>query len=591
MACRNFNDFYDIVGLPKEALKIYYDFESFDGSLVPSVSGASGQYSGIYSSTDVEASGGESFFTGQHISVCNSEDFSAPSWSMMFLYQKSGCNDAILFSNLHEREIGGFDVNAGFVVGLTASNRLFFESYGPNGPILKVSEKILPQKNSLTISYSNNNLSFFFYDPTDYSVSSENFFLDGRFMFASSGWYIGDAVNPPSYFSGHPFFGSLDEFVYIEKALTPVEVKYLNSGFISNLITGGIFVETHTSIDITGYEAQQIAVGSGITGASVVLAGTVCDACGNTKKLFRYSDLYGTLYKSAFVPLSGEIEITTTGEILPQYIVDRTFCATFGFDGINYQQNITQDDVSDFIYYDDENVSLSNNLAEYDIAKRKFSLASSPGQNLINVFLNGVGQLPSGYIVTGDIYSSGLFLSGDYFLEGASIESNSGFEKDDGLVYDIVSSTGGYTRKSILNFCHKSGDNHFIQTNENELWFFNGQKLKRGSQSEVRDENADYFLSGDFLAFDSQTDFNCGETGLLFSMLIESGSIQTTGKFSSLLTPTKFMPEKTMLWLNGLRQTINKDYLEISKVDLLDGSGTFENDGFTVYNNGEEIEV
>lgn len=211
------NFFYQELGISKDAWKIFYDFQP-SGSVIPSLSGAQFLYSGIPSMPTTGV------FSGQNISISNSNELNSDDWTMAFVFEKFNNQDQILFSNYHG------PLNSGFAVGVNSANHLYVETYSNEGPKLYETNIDLATRNATFISKSNNNLEFGCFDFNSKTIDSNTFLLDANSFLPSDRWYLGAAINPPSYFSGNPLRGRMELFTYITGHIFPYQKIALFSG-------------------------------------------------------------------------------------------------------------------------------------------------------------------------------------------------------------------------------------------------------------------------------------------------------------------------------------------------------------------------
>jgi hypothetical protein len=224
MSVEGFNYFYNDLGLQSGAYKIFYDMRS-GGNIIPSLPLANPSYSGIFSSNFFGT------FTGQNLEIKNSTDLASDSWTMFFVFARSGVKDGILFSNYHGNN------PSGFVIGVDSRERLYLESYGQNGPTFYTSSNSLFSKNAVAINKNYNNISINYFDCASSGVVSDVFSTNNAFNY-NSGWNIGNAINPPPFFSGNSFNGSIDYYAYVNTGLFPYEITKLFSGLLIDKVPG-----------------------------------------------------------------------------------------------------------------------------------------------------------------------------------------------------------------------------------------------------------------------------------------------------------------------------------------------------------------
>lgn len=234
-----------------------------------------------------------------------------------FVYQKRSSHGGILFSNLQ-----GDVIKSGFAVGINDSNRLFFESYNNNGPIVFTSNTVISDKNALAVTLSTNNLAFSYYDYNTRQLERESFSLNTEFVLPSNDWYLGGS----DYTSGiglPNYHGFLDGFLYLSESLSESNLERLLSGLytypvIEPAVTGQI------QGTITGFDVQVVQVpflsGYLNSGVSVLEQG-------QPSPLYGYNETTGTVG-------SGEFLI---GKLLDRFSVEY-FCQDSNSDIFEYIQ-------------------------------------------------------------------------------------------------------------------------------------------------------------------------------------------------------------------------------------------------------------
>ena len=117
--------------IDSSSLKIFYDFNHFDGDYVQSTRPApSGTYSGqVFGSMAEFANAthtGEGFFNNNnYIKIENAEEIFSNDFTFLFSCSKTDNSNATIFSSL-----GGYtNPTSGFALGISNSNRLYFQNY------------------------------------------------------------------------------------------------------------------------------------------------------------------------------------------------------------------------------------------------------------------------------------------------------------------------------------------------------------------------------------------------------------------------------------------------------------------------------
>lgn len=226
------NQFYNLLSLDPSLFKVYYDFTGAAGATIPSVSGGKPLFSGAFSA-GTNSSG---HFTGQNVRITNETGLFSSDWTMFFVYEKTDSSHGVLFSNYH-----GEAVKSGFAIGVNDANKLYFETFSATGPRVAECDLGLGAKNAVAVTKAGNGIYFSLFDWNSRKVEAESFNIDSSFILNTTRWYLGDAVNPPSYFSGRAFRGYMSSFCYFNNSLMPYQIERLFSGFFTQTPDSGIF--------------------------------------------------------------------------------------------------------------------------------------------------------------------------------------------------------------------------------------------------------------------------------------------------------------------------------------------------------------
>lgn len=253
---------------------------------------------------------------------------------------------------------------------------------------------------------------------------------------------------------------------------------------------------------------------------------------------------------------------------LEDYTFNSGYIFTFGMDGVAYTGNITNSDFSvltTFPYSNDK--TNINKVGRIDRSKGYYLLDKSYALQDINLYENGIALYGSGFGISGDIYNQQVFLSGDFALTGSYVIPPDNPADTDYIVYDNIynyrdyfSVPHGYDSIGIDKYLP------FIDFTKRDL-YLNGVKLSSG---------IDYFtnlVEGKLL---TRMNGNITDiSGEIFSLPFDTDlQLHYTGNFNSFLT-NKFAKGTSMLWANGVRQTLNGDYIEIGSNSLLTGQRSF----------------
>ena len=218
MSVQGLNFFYNQLNIPTDAWKIFYTLNS-SGGFIPSISGANSIYTGI---PTLPTTG---VFSGQNVYISNNTQLNANNWTMMFVFEKFDTKEGVLFSNYH-----GNNIKSGFAVGVNSANRLYLETYGDNGPDVHEADINLATRNAMSVSKIDNKIEFSYFDFNSKKIYSDSFFASDNSFLPSNNWYLGNTINPPSYFSGNPFNGKIEIFTYMTGSIFPPQKIGLFSG-------------------------------------------------------------------------------------------------------------------------------------------------------------------------------------------------------------------------------------------------------------------------------------------------------------------------------------------------------------------------
>jgi hypothetical protein len=407
----------------------------------------------------------------------------------------------------------------------------------------------------------------------------------------------------------------------------------LYSGFYSSVISGGIsgtgyFCENISTItgsgvilgtEVTGYITEltystgyvptgyfesgySYFVGTGITGYENKFIGNVEDACGFSNPVYVRSPLTGNIYASGttgvytglfqvitpiytnreltgiltgevFVPIDVSVCSLSTGYYPDSLYIDSGFISSLGFDGVYSFNNYSSGDYFEAYFNTGSFYNNINLKPTYDSTIFDYKIPQSDIGSGINTFFNN-GQLllESGWSSYQSGYSTLYNISGDIFLDNDIIRSNGYSEIDDDLIYDHhIKFNNSYS--AITNVLEKTGwvsgaaytgFGTSPATIKPDLYFLDGIKLLSG------EDYANTLSSG--LRFKFDIPISSVLTRVIDNF-ISSGSVYTTGSNNLIkLNNGKFCNNSSQLYMNGLRQLIDYDYIEISKFEILTGS-------------------
>lgn len=378
-------------------------------------------------------------------------------------------------------------------------------------------------------------------------------------------------------------------------------------------VTGYITELTYSTGYVpTGYfeSGYSYFVGTGVTGYENKFIGNVQDACGFSNPVYVRSPLTGNIYASGttgvytgllqvitpiytnreltgiltgevFVPIDVSVCSLSTGYYPDSLYVDSGFISSLGFDGVYSFNNYSSGDYFEAYFNTGSFYNNINLKPTYDSTIFDYKVPQSDIGSGVNTFFNN-GQLllESGWSSYQSGYSTLYNITGDIFLDNDIIRSNGYNEIDDDLVYDHHIKLTGYPGGpivlpyapiiNVLSTGWASGVNYtgFPPPSFGlilpDLYFLNGIKLLSG------EDYNNTTLSGLRFKFDIPT--SSVLTKVIYSFISNDGVYMTGVNNLIRLNTGKFCNNSSQLYMNGLRQLIDYDYIEISKFDILTGS-------------------
>lgn len=547
-----------------------YFFTGWTGNAnIPSLSFANTIYSGTISNTgNFYRNSGSGFFDGNTIiTVNNASGLAANTWTMVIDYEMSGNQNSILFSNYTSGSI-----NSGWVLGISNLCSPYIEYYSNNGPQIYISNNTWGQKNTIFVTKTNNYINIDYLNYNTKLLESEQFIVDDTYFQPSNNWLIGGHTGAPSYFSGDKYKGHMDSFLYYAPALLPYQKLSISSGFYNDIYNSTSVVTTGYSYLVTGQTTGLVPIFSGTTGNANEFYNYLTGPCNNITAVYTTTGLTGIIYDISFVPLTQTIINLFTGSSGGGIIENTGFSISHGLSNVSYIKNIDYQDITELYYFPQSSNKLNiNKFLELDGTLNKFILPETYDINQINLYINGIGQFGSGYEQTGSIYNLGIQKSGMYFVSGIYLSGD--YDYKDTNIVDIISGDRRYYNSGYFDNGGQTGISGFAQ--HSSLIFLDGFKLMSG---------LDYKLINDDLIF--QADYlPLITSGRFWTFPIDSESSFVSGIFNNTGINGYFAPDTTQIYMNGIRQRINIDYLEIPSISLLNNSGLFLSNLTSINNN------
>lgn len=516
------NYFFSVSTMDTGSWPIFYTFEEGAGTEIESIAPGQNKYTGVLSvENDFWIKPGSGFFSGNTIEIQNAHELTSPIFTHLFVYE----NVTTGRFNLLATKIG----SSGYNIGITDTNRVFFETENPV-PIITISSNNLSSKNLIAISYAPNSLSIGYYNFNAQSFETETFEAPFNVL-PSHQWILGSG-----------FTGFIDYYLYFSEALSQNALNTLASGFY-NIYTGEAYqVETICGAVITGYQEVNI-IETGITGYVLLPSGF--DGVGDFTGVFPTNNvtigLTGILSSGIYYSgITGLVCLDYTGSAIPAYDVLTGYANGFGMDravilNYVYEYDIVKSAVSKKTFDNIYNIPLFTAYSGYIL---------DPGltSGNMNLFRNGLAITNFGSVASGNF----LFITGANVLE-------------DFIFFDFAS--GG---KVLV-----TGAPYVFNYTGQEI-FFNGLNLISGVDFVY--DGSEITLIGD----------NTGIEGVIFDYPIRLDFV--TGNITQ-INLGKFSRNTSNIYINGLRQLNRVDSIEGSNYDLVSGNVFNELGNVNVYNN------
>lgn len=589
--------------IANENCKLYFDFNTNNVSN-PYVINLSGNqnYSGVINSFqstfwNIADSG---LFSGQFVSITGNNDTGVNiihnDITFCMVYEHFSKNGGILISTVETGLYQTYDnlgnqintgIFKGFNFGFTANNRLFFEYYNNNALEAYTSTFSLSQKSSVFLTIFNNNINLGYYDFFRDTIVEDSFFIESDFLFDYSSVYLGynNNLNNTIFYTGQ-YTGYIDTFLIFSPSIFNIDITAVNSGIAYTYNSGNIEIQDNSITGITGYTSQITGYLTGVTGTVLVPTGVVVNPWGVQFTGYLESGITGLIPQIGNSGLTGVIEsIFTTGIAGESLELNKSLINSFGKQVINYLSKISSEDFLELQFFTDSYTGITNlkNIkAQYLPYENTFSI---PNENINDfdtfiIFANGQLQSSGKSYFTGNGYQSGVAVVNDYILDSKkNIIFNNQYQETDSIFVDLALfyNTGLY----IENFYVPSGAGNFTVTgwsgNLNNI-YFNGLKLSEDIHYTTVAPEYD-------LLFNRASPLYSGATGIL-SAVRKSSNFNITGTNSNVfMISNKYLYNLSEIYKNGIRQTLDTDYLELAFLDTNTGVGFFDIKEDIIYNN------
>jgi hypothetical protein len=474
---------------------VFYNFGNLSGGNVESVSGANPNSSGIPLGVGFSVNSNVGYFPGSGYLKISNPTGELVDWTLICSFQKNSTTDGVLFSNFSEGSI-----KSGFVLGVTAGNKLYVESYDEKGPIVHQCPTVLGKKNVVAVTKIGQSIYFDYLNGNSKEIISYKVETSHKAFLDSNNWTLGAAPDAPAHFSGNIWNGTIDNFLLINDSIRPSEIQEIFKGIYS---TGN-----------PPSENLSYSYSLGMNEVSFLKETDTQDAF----------DVYAALQTVGVVSLNKDA------------IYDGVYGEFFG---------------------------------------------SSDITGAVTAFLNGVAQVPhSGYSVSGTYYRASYTLTGNFLPSGSQFFSNKFYSADDRLVYDNNTEVSLSAYRYNFDFSHDGSVDTFLPYSldpATDLVFFEGMKLVY---------NVDYVSVGSGISFEAGNPLYEGMNGALIIAPKHPNVTQLiTGQHSVALTNQIFARGTSLVWMNGMRQNLDEDYIEVSSIDPLANVGIFPSEQTLFFNN------
>lgn len=620
----------DSLNISGDNLLVAYDFVSgsqFSNGYLSNPSWASGStLSGKINGnlSQFYKSAGSGFFNGAN-NVSISGKIPADDYTFMFCYEKTRQGKEVLLSSANGAT---FSSSSGIVLGVNDANKLYLEYWNPvNGINTLIYDNNIASKNLVFFSKTFGEFQLGIFDPIESALSFSSASISSNTYAHSDEFIIGSGkssfwTNRDSSDGDRAFSGFFDDFYCVTGSLPNDYFVDLFSGFYSIPTGGGIsgstlFCENISTITgsgviigtgVTGYETVVTYttgyvpsgyiesgyiyfVGTGITGYEEKYIGTVEDACGFFNPVYARTPMTGNIYASGvtgfytgevmvitpfyenieltgiitgevFIPIDVEVCSIETGYFDTSLQVDYSFINSLGFECAYSFFECSGISSSEIFFYTGAAPHSNINIEpQYDIVEGGWVIKDDHAGFRKNLFFNN-GQLLmesgwSSYVESGITKYN---ITGNVFMDENVLKSNGYSDSFDDLLYDNSNLISGEWIYLLTGLGASSNFNSvFSVTYPDYSIFVNGIKLTSG---------LDHSSSNIF--------YDIPPSSVLAKInnnYISNEKVKITGSQNlfSLSGSGYFVNNSSQLYINGIRQSLDEDYVEISRFSLLSG--------------------
>ena len=517
----------DITGLAPD---VFYDFSSYSSEasydFVDSVESGNSLYSGKITDNVASFTGnvsGSGYFTNQHVEISHTTGLTSTVGTFLFSHQKSGGNNATIFSNLSGQ--------SGYEFGINEANKLYFNQYVDGIPAIKTFDIVAAEKNIYGLQVGNGAVVMQRLDPSQYEngqylFESQTFDIPTYGITNTANWNLGSGE--------YQYEGWMDYFLYFKQEVPEEKLEYMANSLYQNYslsspVTGATLAEL-TGISITS---------SGITGElgqSGLATGTFTNVTGYTYSVGTPVTGSAGISGTIFVPITGILDKAYSGaeygwmhDIVYQKIENLNYILGTGGLEVTGRTGFLSSGSEVFgnwlfdgrsgTYEGETGIGPSGTLfgiTGFSFSPVSVSVTGGSGNLLGSTGITG--DLYSGYTVSGIYGPSGVY-TGTGAIEGVSGGLPSGYlydyldnvvdEGTTGFFERISTQEVGFTNKigsllqiadTDITYVSTTGAQSVYQTN----FYINGVARLSGIGSEGRNafnapyysSTQDYFVSG-----------------------------------------------------------------------------------------------
>jgi hypothetical protein len=527
------------------------------------------------------------FISGNYIKINNltSSSINLKNFTYILSFEKLSKYGGVLLSCIQKNtgiflDSGKNLVNKeyfeGFEFGVTANNYLYFEYFKNDGVSVLVNKNKINDKSVAYLSINNNNINFGYYDFLNQTSINDYYNISSNYLFNPQNLYIG--YNPQAinlYSNNQNFVGYIEDIMFTSPALFNYELINLSSGYVYDFTSESQYVSSFIITGVTGTFNQLTGYRTEITGWETIETGTVTDDWGFTVMGYIEQPLIVQIPLSGTFNLSGEILVSTTGFSGVEFNINNEKLISYQKNVINFLNKIDNQDLIEFRSLNSINNFQINNKNIFIPYERYGNFyINNLSTPFYNLFVNGQLQRSGEILIVTDPYNNTntRIIENDF---GVDSNNNVFFNNFYGLKGDssiILESTNG--PNIYLGEAENLQSPIFVENINSDL-FLNGQKLTTGIHYTVNFSTNNFILNNELSL-----------TGSLIAVPQNFNFNQITSGTPILNLNNNFYFNNTEVYVNGVRQSLNYDYFELSKFDISTGIKILlENNKDYIYNN------